>query len=658
MKNAQVTANPIRNGDHRRIFRFYDAYKIVRMPRRFFFALFAAALSHAAVTRVEITQRADVPSTNYEQITGKIYFAADPKLAANKIIVDIDRAPRNAKGLVEYSADLVVMRPKDSSKSNGTALFEVSNRGGKGMAGMFNLGGGRDQTGDKLLFDAGYTLVWVGWEFDVPDRTGMKLYAPVIAGVTGPVRSEIIVDRRATSASLGDRTQIPYAVADPDNATLTVRDQPNGARATIPRDQWNFNAAMTGVEYVAGFDPGRIYEVVYIGKDPAVVGLGPAAVRDYISYMKQQGEVKRAIGFGTSQSGRFLRKFLYDGFNADEQGHKVFDGLWAHVAGAGKGSFNGRFEQPSRDGHTWMNFFYPTDLFPFTDAPETDGGITDSMLARAAKDGVVPKIFYTNGSYEYWGRNAGLIHLSPDGKKDVAPPATTRIYFLAGTQHGANAQPVKTVTQNMPNPTDYRFAMRALLSAMNAWITDGAAPPESMMPRVNKDQLVTPAAVNFPKIPGVSFPKEPGYAWRLDFGPDFRSKGIIAFEPPKVGAHYPTLVAQVDRDGNETSGVRLPELAVPLATYTGWNLRDPQIGAPEAIQSMVGSFIPFARTKAEREKSGDPRPSIEERYHSRDEYLSKVGAASEPLVKERLLLDRDVVKVKEKAAARWDSLMK
>jgi hypothetical protein len=625
--------------------------------------IFCLSIAQGAVTRVEVTQRVDVPIVNYEQVTGKAYFAVDPKLAANKIIVDVDRAPRNAKGLVEFSADIFVLRPKDPAKSNGTALLEISNRGGRGMIGMFDLAQGRQlataaDLGDPLLFEAGYTLVWVGWEFDVPDRTAMKLYAPIIRGLTGPVRSEIIVDRPSTTASLGDRAQIPYAVADQAGATLTVRDHPTEKPTLIPRDQWKFNADATGVEYAPGFDPGRVYEVVYTGKDPAVVGLGPAAVRDYISYMKQQGEVKRAIGFGTSQSGRFLRKYLYDGFNADERGKKVFDGLWAHVGGAGQGSFNSRFAQPSRDGHTWMNFLYPTDMFPFTDEPETDGGITDAVLARAKKDGVVPKIFYTNGSYEYWGRNASLIHISPDGKKDVPPAPETRIYYLAGTQHGANAQATKNNTQNRANPQDYRFAMRALLVDMNAWITDGTAPPDSQIPRINKDQLVTTGALAFPKIPGVAVPKDTHYAWRLDFGPDFRTKGIETIEPPKIGLSYPILIPQVDRDGNETAGIRLPELAVPLATYTGWNLRDANIGAPEAIQSMVGSFIPFPKTKAEREQSGDTRLSIEERYSSRADYLTKIEAAAKPLVDQRLLLDRDVEKVKEKAGARWDSLMK
>jgi hypothetical protein len=626
------------------------------MHRRLALLLLSAALACAGVTRVDVASRADYSVANYERITGKVYFAVDPKLAANQIITDIALAPRNDKGLVEFSADLEVLRPK--TKSNGTALVEISNRGGKGMVNMFDLGG-RGEPGDSLLFDQGFTLVWIGWEWDIPNREGLlKLYAPVINGITGLVRSEITVDKRATSESLGDRAQVPYAVADPDSATLTVRDGVNGKRTTIARDQWKFSPDLTHVEYASGFEPARIYEVVYTAKDPAVVGLGPAAVRDYVSYIKQHGEVQRAIGFGVSQSGRFLRTFLYYGFNADEHGQRVFDGVWAHVAGAGRGSFDHRFAQPSRDGHPLLNLFYPSDIFPFTDDSETDGGITDSILARARKDGVVPKIFYSNGAYEYWGRAASLITTSPDGKKDVPPAPETRVYFIAGAQHGANAQPVKTVTQNRANPTDYRFAMRALLMDMNSWVTNGAAPPDSKIPRVGKDELVAPGALNFPKVPGIALPKEPYLAWHLDFGPDFRSKGIVAYDPPRIGKAFPILVPQVNSDGNETAGIRLPEQIVPLATYTGWNLRDPKIGAPDVIYNMVGSFIPFARTKAEREASGDPRPSIEERYRDKAEYLRKVREAAVALTGTGFLLKQDVDKVEAKASARWDSIMK
>lgn len=628
--------------------------------------LLLTGLAHAAVTRVEVTQRVDLPYANYEQITGKVYFAVDPKLPANQIIADIDKAPTNAAGLVEFSSDLIVLRPKDPAKSNGTALLEISNRGNRGMLGMFDLTTGqelatKEDFGDPLLFDQGFTLVWVGWEFDVPDRADpMRLYAPVIKGLTGLVRSEIELDKKATTASLGDRVQTPYLVSDSPTdraaATMTVRDHITAPRTTIPRDQWSFTADGGHVDYPAGFEPGRYYEVVYTAKDPAVAGLGMAAVRDYISYIKQNGEVKRAIAFGTSQSGRFLRNFLYDGFNADENGHQVFEGVWAHVAGGGRGSFNLRFAQPSRDSNPFQNELYPVDIFPFTDQPETDGGITDSILARATKDGVVPKIFYTDGSYEYWGRTESLTHMTLDGKKDVPPAPNTRIYYNTGANHVPNQAPIYRNTQDLLDPIDYRYAMRALLVAMNAWITNGTAPPDSRIPHIADGTLVTRQALRFPKLPNVTVPNTPYLAWRLDFGPDFRKK-IVSYEPPRMGKPYALLVPQVDADGNETAGLRLPEQSVPLGTYTGWNLRSANIGAPDVMSTQVGSFIPFARTKAEREKSGDPRPSLEERYGTKEAYLAKVKQATQPLVRDRVLLERDVPLVVARASAQWDWVM-
>jgi hypothetical protein len=418
-----------------------------------------------------------------------------------------------------------------------------------------------------------------------------------------------------------------------------------------------------------GFKPGRMYEIVYRAKDPAIVGLGPAAIRDFVSFLKHGGAetplndehryIKRAVGFGTSQSGRFLRTFLFYGFNTDEKNRQVFDGVWAHVAGAGRGSFNHRFAQPSRDAHQFMNWFYPTDIFPFTDLPETDAdtGTTAGLLDRAEAAHVVPKIFYTNGSYEYWGRAASLIHTSVDGKHDAPPAPDTRIYFLAGTQHGPGARPSRQYTQNLTNPADYRWIMRALLVAMQSWLKDGIAPPPSQYPRIDRDQLVAVSAVQFPKIIGVRFPAADYHAYRLDFGPQFTTDGIVSFEPPKMGRPYPTLVPQLDRDGNETSGVRAPELAVPLATYTGWNLRSPKIGAPDALYDMAGSFIPFARTKAERQKTGDPRLSIEERYANRGEYLSRLGAAALELARGRYVLEADIPRIKLVAGARWDEIM-
>ena len=628
--------------------------------------LLTALVARAALVRVEVKERADVPGTSYERIIGRAYFAVDPSLAVNRRVVDLDKAARNPQGLVEFSGDLYMLRPKTAEASNGTVLFEVSNRGGRGMLGMFNRAGGGNELGDRFLLDRGYTLVWFGWQFDVPDRPNLiRLYPPVAKGVTGLVRAEIVVDRRSTTQSVADRNHMPYPVLRPDDAALalTVRERVEGPRQTIPRAAWHIENG-TNIVLDAGFEPGRLYELVYTAQDPPVAGLGMAGIRDLISAMKYGPcagglaacDLKRAIAFGVSQSGRFLRAYLYDGFNDDERERKVFDGVMAHVAGAGRGSFNIRFAQPSRDGHPFLNSLYPTDLFPFTDLDETDtaGGAKGGLLTHAGKPENRPKIFYTNSSYEYYGRDAALIHVMPDGKKDAALAPETRVFFFAGGQHGPAAfPPPHNKTQNSSNPNPYTWCMRALLVAMNSWIQDGAAPPASLYPRISADQAVALGAVQFPKIPGVALPTRTMRAWHADYGPQF-AKGIVTQEPPKLGAAFPLLVPQVDRDGNEAGGIRMPEIQVPLATYTGWNLRAKEIGAPDELFSMQGSWIPFARTKAEREKSGDPRLSIAERYAGREDYLKQVEGAAKNLVAGRYLLEEDVSKLVERGAAEWD----
>jgi len=643
-------------------------YHIPMVKRAWILSICIPALLPAALLRIEVSERSDVldgkafaSAGPYERIVGKAFFAVDPNLPANKIIADITKAPRNAEGMVTFSADFDCLKPRDPKHGNHAVLFEVSNRGGKGMLSVF---------GDDFLLEQGYTLVWLGWEFDVPPGPGMlRLYAPVAQGITGLVRSEIIVDHKATRQSLGDRSQLAYPAMNPDDPglTLTVREHADSPRRAVAREAWHIESG-THVVMPAGFEPGKIYELVYTSKDPPIVGLGPAAVRDLISFLKygiaadtiladHHDFIKRAYGFGVSQSGRFLRTFVYYGFNQDEKGRRVFDGLMAHVAGAGRGSFNHRFAQPSRDGHPFLNTFYPTDIFPFTDLAETDAetGITDGLLTHATPPAAVPKIFYTNTSYEYYGRAASLIHTTLDGLKDAPIAPTTRIYFLAGCQHGPSRfPPEREEAQNLPNPNNYRWTLRALLVALDGWIAEGQEPPPSRYPKMADGSLTKLDAVAFPKTPGVQFPTRIQQAWHVDYGEEFRSAGIVTIEPPKVGSAFPMRVPQVDADGNETAGIRMPATAVPLATYTGWNLRAAGIGAPDELYSMVGSFIPFASTKAERVKTGDPRLSVEERYASKQAYLDKVQAAAEDLVGARYLLGRDVPLVVARASAEWD----
>ncbi|MCC7343010.1 MAG: hypothetical protein IT170_18150 [Bryobacterales bacterium] len=679
------------------------------MPRlrcifAFAFALLSATAVQARVVSVEITQRQTVAQGKrfglagiYEAIAGKLHFAVDPKDPANAAIADISLAPRNGAGEVEFAADFYFIRPQDLEKGNGAVLFEVSNRGGKGMLGFFS-GAERSsapltaaQFGDGFLLERGLSLLWVGWQFDMPLEPGLlRVYVPVAknadgSAITGPVRANIIVSGTAFSHSLADRGHIPYEAADPSDPrnVLTVRDTANGPARVIPRGEWSFArwdkgeaVPDRGSLYLnGGLQPNKVYDLVYVAKDPPVAGLGMAAVRDAVAYLKyggdeamgvKAGELARVYSFGSSQSGRFLRTFLYEGFNGDEKGRRVFDGVMAHVAGGGRGGFNLRFAQPSRDGHPFMNLLYPTDIYPFSDTVQRDPetGLEEGILGRyRGREGLIPKIFYTNSSYEYWGRAASLIHTTLDGTRDLAPAANTRIYHFAGTQHGTGSwPPARSVGQELVNPNRIRPAMRALLVAMDAWVRDGVAPPESHYGRIDEKTLVRPEDLHFPALPGrdltaIRRSNTLEKAWRADYGPRFRTERIIDFEPPKLGKPFPTLVPQVDADGNEMDGIRLPDIAVPLATFTGWNLFNAKSGPTDVISSMVGGFIPFPRTKAEAERNADPRKPMDARYRSRDEYLGKVAEACAQLTKERLLLPEDLVGILEHAGEEWDWAM-
>ena len=658
------------------------------------FSLLAPALA-ARVVRLEIAERRAALGGRsfglagpYEIVRGKAHFAIDPDNPANQRIADIKLAPRNAEGDVELVSDIYLIKPVDLAKGNGAALLEVNNRGRKGMLTMFNRATGSldpvepEHFGDGLLLEQGYTLVWVGWQFDPPTSQDlMHLYPPTAKGrdgkpIRGLARADFVKTDREFSHSLADRDHVAYPVADPDaeQNVLTVRDDVEAPRRTVPRQKWRFARMENGapvedrsrVWLEGGFEPGKIYEVVYVVEDPPLVGLGPAAVRDFLSYLKHEssealgvepGAIQRTIGFGTSQSGRFLRTLLYYGLNEDEQGRRAIDGVLSHVAGGGRGSFNHRFAQASRDAHPYLNFFYPTDIFPFSDVvqKDPDSGLEDGLLAAyAERPWLAPKIFYTNSSYEYWGRAASLIHTTIDGQGDIEVPENVRIYHIAGTQHGPGSFPSrKTIGEQPGNTVDYRWAMRGLLAALDAWVSQDRTPPPSRYGRIADGTLRSPEKLGWPEIPGVRFSTKLHKAYRADYGPRFHAMGIVDHEPPKIDAAYPMLVPAVDADGNETAGIRLPLVAVPLATHTGWNMFDGKAGPSDQISSMQGAWIPFARTKAERQRSGDPRLSIEERYGNRDEYVGKAASVTLELVEGGYLLPRDAAAVIGEAAERW-----
>ena len=669
------------------------------MKRFLLFLLLAVGSQpgRAEVVRFDIESREDILEGQsfglvgaYEKIAGKVHLAVDPRLEPNLIITDITKAPTNDAGLVEFSAEFYIVKPKLAGRGNGSLLLEVGNRGRKFLLPFFNFGERssdpepKDHFGDGFLMRQGFSLLWVGWQWDTPEVAGrMRMFPPIATDngnpIRGIVRSDFVPLEPESDHSLADRDHIAYPVAYPDapENVLTVRDDVEAERRVVARSEWGFGRIENGsvvddpsrVYLEGGFEPFKIYEVVYVSENPPLVGLGPAAIRDVASHLKHDGapdlgisteSIERALAIGISQSGRFLRTFLYHGFNEDERHRRVFDGIIAHVAGGGRGSFNHRFAQASRDAHPYMNFFYPTDIFPFTDMEQVDfkAGINDGLLMHQKPD-FLPKVFYTNSSYEYWGRAASLIHTNINAREDAKLPDQVRIYHFSGSQHGQTRfPPTKTLGQQLSNPLDIRWSMRALLLAMDRWTRKGDGPeaPASRYGRVESGTLVSPGSLDFPNLPGMDSRTRIHKAYRADYGDKFLSEGIVTQEPPVIDGAYPMMVPSVDSDGNEVAGIEMPEHAVPLATYTGWNLFNEESGPPHALSSMQGSFIPFAKTKAERQKSGDPRPSIEERYSSREHYLGLVAQAALELIDAGYLLGEDLPAMLKQAGEHWDYL--
>jgi Alpha/beta hydrolase domain len=660
----------------------------------FLLALFLSVLPlQARVLRVEVASRTTVldgkvfgDAGAYERITGRVYFSLPVANAHNLRIVDLGNAVNLKNGEVEFSADFVAVRPKDAHKGNGSMLLEVPNRGNARILSLVD-GGDQDLThdaGDAWLLRNGFTVVSLGWQWDATGPNALRFFAPIAKDngktITGLLRGDLMLSKAMTEIPLGHFTdggiggsEYPVAALDDPRNVLTVRSSRTAPRTIIPRTDWQFAHTVQGklvpsdryIHLNGGFQPGKIYEYVYVVANPVVAGGGFAAIRDFASYAKHDPDaitpVERVYGEGISQNGRFLRDFLYQGFNADEEGRIALDGVLAHVAGAGRGSFNYRFAQPSRDARPTSSIFFPTDIFPFTDEPERDPvtGMTGGLLDQAVADKVVPKIFFSNTSYEYWGRVASLIHMSADGEQDVPISDQVRIYHFTGLQHYSVPFPPEKGTgdelgQQPQSPLPMRYFWRSMIANMDAWVQSDTFPPASNYPRIADGNLVTLEKYAWPAIPGVNRPHEASQAYRLDFGPDWQ-QGILSIQPPKVGPAFPVLVPQVNEDGNERDGVRLPEITVPLATYAGWNLRDPSIGAPDQRVSFEASYLPFPRTAAERQKTGDPRKSIAERYASREDYLTQYKKAVDDLVQQRWILPEDRAALLHRGEQEWSA---
>jgi hypothetical protein len=660
------------------------------------FLVSSVALLNAKVVRVEIASRGDILNGRrfgdagaYERITGRVYFSLAVANPHNRRIVDLDNAVNLENGEVEFCSDFMAIRPKDPQKGNGSLLLEVPNRGRSRIIGLLDGGDWNlaNDAGDAWLLRNGYTVAALGWQWDAAGQDALRFFAPIAKEhgrtITGLLRGDLMPSKVMEEIPLGHLilgtiggTEYPVAAPDDPRNVLTVRDSRDAKRTAIPRSEWQFAHAVDGklapsnrhIHLNGGFQPGKIYEYVYVAADPVIAGGGFAAVRDFASYAKHGRDAitpaARVYGEGISQNGRFLRDFLYQGFNADEEGKMALDGVLAHVAGAGRGSFNYRFAQPSRDAQPTSSVFFPTDVFPFTDQPETDPvtGDQGGLLDRAFADKVAPLIFLSNTTYEYWGRAASLIHITADGKRDAPISPSVRVYHFAGLQHfSVPFPPAKgegdLLGQAPQSPLPIRYFWRAMIANMDAWVRSNTAPPESSYPKIADGTLVPLQKYAFPAIPNVNKPYEANEAFRLDFGPNWR-EGILSVQPPKVGKPFPVLVPQVDADGNERDGVRLPELTVALATYAGWNLRDPSIGAPDQRVSFEASYLPFPKTAAEREKTGDPRKSIAERYASREHYLSRYHRAVDELVKQRWILEEDRQALILRGQQQWDEAAK
>ena len=511
----------------------------------------------------------------------------------------------------------------------------------------------------------GYTLVWIGWEIDVPAPL-LRIDAPrallPTPGSADRLSVEIMHNERVPEVFLVDdpagRPPVIYPPADPQSAAdvLTVRDRFWDDGEVVPRDRWRFVDGpnhLPKLRLDTGFEPGRYYRVTYRASGALVSGVGLAAIRDAAAAFRYRSDLpihgQRAYAFGVSQAGRFLRQFLYEGFNIDERDRRVFDAMWIHIAGASRVGFNERLATP-----TLAELFTATQ-FPFADVDQGDrDGSRGSMQMRYRPD-QRPKIFYTNTPVEYWGggRAAALTHTSVDGTRDLDLPANVRMYFLAGTQHiVAPFPPVRTPPvsgaaanaaarsggQQLNNPTPQNNVMRALLRAWHEWAAADTAPPASQYPRLRDRTLTKIDALPFPALKGVSDP-------RSIAGPARRIDGKVV--------PLPHLVPQVDRDGNDLGGIRDPEAAVPLATTTGWNFRDPSIGNAKDIYQLLGSYVPFAATKTTRRLTADPRLSLQERYRGLDDYLRRVRRSAMDLIQRRLLLAEDLEGILERARQHW-----
>lgn len=589
----------------------------------------------------------------YDRILARATIAVAPADAHNTIIVDLDKAPRNAQGLVEAATEVEILRPTNAANGNRRLFYEALNRGGKLSFALFNDNNPvvndlvkAGDAGNGFLMNRGYTIVWNGWQGDIVPGGGRLTFSPpVVPGVTGPAREEFVFDNMTNPVT--GTLSYPAADLDSSHAKLTVREREADERAAPADLSFKYDGAdKVSISRPANFDAGAIYELVYPAKDTKVMGLGLAATRDVVSFLRYEpndagnpvaGRIDKAIGFGLSQSGRYLHDFLYLGFNADEAGRSVFEGVMPHISGGKKTFTNYRFAQPGRSPYQHADMIYPGSEFPFAYPVTTDAltGKTDGLLARCTAANNCPKIIKSDSEIEFYQQRASLVVTDTKGEA-ITMPDNVRLFFLSNLQHFALAasKPEATKTcQFLTNPLNAGPSVRALLVAMDDWITSGTEPPKSRYPSRADGTLVSPtkADVGFPTIPGFPYNGTMTMPVLIDF----------STMPPTKGKPYPVFLPKTDADGRAVAGVHLPTLEAAAGTHTGWNVRKAGFAEGELCENN-GSFVPFAATKEERLKSGDPRLSMEERYPHAGDRAAAIEKAARQLVQDRLLLEEDV----------------
>jgi len=638
----------------------------------------------------------------YEKLVGIAHGEIDPRDPRNALITDIALAPRNAAGHVEYTMDFYILKPIDLSKGNRKLFFEVNNRGNK-LFGAFNGSSlNNDPTtaadaGTAFVMNQGYALAWSGWDpTAAPGNSRLTIRPPVAhnadgSSITGPSYEYLVFDNSTTTSAA---ITYPAASLDTTQARLTMRQHLTDAPVAIASTDWEFITPKSIHLLPAGtaFHQSAIYELSYTAKDPTVAGLGFAATRDFISFLRHAsaddlgnpnplaGAVSETLGFTISQPARYVNDFVWLGFNEDENGQPVFDGIENWI-GAGDGvALNFRFAQPGRTERNRQNHLYPEGIFPFAFATTHDKltGKTDGRSKRCRDSATCPKLFDVISANEYWVKAGSLVHTDPRGRdlgageeegdrhdgEHRGDAANVRHYLLSGLEHTvAGAVPNSTgICQQFQNPTDPNPALRALFVALDEWVASGRNPPRSRVPRVEDGNavfsvpqasglgMVPQRALGWPDIPGVTYTGVITSRHLFDWGPEF-NEGILSIDPPAFsGPVYPSFVSKVDADGNEIAGVRLPPVAVPVATTSGWALRATAFGGPDGCESS-GQWIPFPATKAARLASGDPRLSIEERYASHNDYVRRVRHAARELEEHRFLLPDDVQRYIDAAQA-------